>query len=208
MCTSTGLERRVFLALLAAGDRCPPCHMRRPGGAASYALPRPPIPRRWIPPSAAGDRITCFSTRYSDALIAFDYPTLKPKPDLALSWSYPDPRTFVLDLRPGVVFHDGTPCDAEAVEFNLERSREDPQSNVKPDVATIAEVQVTGSLQVTLKLNQPNTALPLILSDRAGVPLVFQFEMDAHTQKVKDYKPNLLGKCNSSTSGWKAEPES
>jgi peptide/nickel transport system permease protein/peptide/nickel transport system substrate-binding protein len=26
------------------------------------------------------------------------------------------------------------------------------------------------------------------------VPLVFQFEMDAHVQKVKGFRPNLLGK--------------
>jgi ABC-type transport system substrate-binding protein len=76
---------------------------------------------------------------------------------------------LVLNLRPGVVFHDGTPCDADAVKFNLDRNRAGERSNVKPDLATVADVLVTGPLQVTLKLNQPDTALPLILSDRAGM---------------------------------------
>ena len=104
-----------------------------------------------------------------DTLVEWDYATLEPRPGLAVSWSYPDPKTLALELRPGVVFHDGTACDAEAVRFNLERHRTDPRSNTRPDLATVTSVAVTGPLQVTLHLSQPDTALPLILSDRAGM---------------------------------------
>jgi peptide/nickel transport system permease protein/peptide/nickel transport system substrate-binding protein len=34
----------------------------------------------------------------------------------------------------------------------------------------------------------------LVLENAAVAPLVFQFELDAMTKKVKGYKPNLLGK--------------
>ena len=73
-----------------------------------------------------------------DTLTEWDFETLKPKPGLAESWSFSDPTTFVLNIRPGVTFHDGTPLDAEAVKFNLERNKTDPKSNIKADLATMA----------------------------------------------------------------------
>ena len=104
-----------------------------------------------------------------DTLTEWDFETLKSKPGLAESWSFTDPTTFVLNIRPGVTFHDGTPLDAEAVKFNLERNKSDPKSNIKADLATMASAAVTGPMQVTLKLNAPDAALPGILSDRAGM---------------------------------------
>ena len=86
-----------------------------------------------------------------DTLTEWDFETLKPKPGLAESWSFTDPTTFVLNIRPGVTFHDGTPLDAEAVKFNLERNKSDPKSNIKADLATVASVEVTGPMQVTLE---------------------------------------------------------
>jgi peptide/nickel transport system permease protein/peptide/nickel transport system substrate-binding protein len=103
-----------------------------------------------------------------DTLVEWDYDTLKPKPGLA-KWTYRDPVTLVLDINSGIKFHDGTPLDAEAVKFNLDRNRQDTRSNVKPDLASVDSVEVTAPLQVTLKLKNPDTALPAILSDRAGM---------------------------------------
>ena len=104
-----------------------------------------------------------------DTLTEWEFDTLKPKPGLAESWSFTDPTTFVLNIRPGVTFHDGTPLDAEAVKFNFERNKTDPKSNIKADLATMASVAVTGPMQVTLKLNTPDSAMPGILCDRAGM---------------------------------------
>lgn len=104
-----------------------------------------------------------------DTLMEWDYETLKPKPGLAESWKFPDPQTLVLVLRKGVTFHDGTQFDAEAVKFNLDRCKTEPRSNLKADLATVASVEATGPMEVTLKLSQPDAALPGILSDRAGM---------------------------------------
>ncbi|MEI2733456.1 MAG: ABC transporter substrate-binding protein [Rhodoblastus sp.] len=103
-----------------------------------------------------------------DTLVEWDYETLKPKPGLA-QWSFPDPQTLVLNIRSGVTFHDGTPLDAEAVKFNFERAKTEQRSNIKADLATVSSIEVTGPQQVTLKLSQPDAALPGILSDRAGM---------------------------------------
>lgn len=116
----------------------------------------------------AGSDHTFLFTMY-DTLTEWEYDTLKPKPGLAESWSFTDPTTLVLKIRSGITFHDGTQLDAEAVRFNIDRGKNDAKSNIKADLATVASVDVTGPMQVTLKLSTPDTALPAILSDRAGM---------------------------------------
>jgi peptide/nickel transport system substrate-binding protein len=104
-----------------------------------------------------------------DTLVEWDYKTLKPVPGLA-DWSSPDPQTLLLKLRSDkITFHDGTRLDAEAVKFNLERSRSDKRSNVKADLSTIESIEVVNPLEVRIKLKQADAALPAILSDRAGM---------------------------------------
>jgi ABC-type transport system substrate-binding protein len=104
-----------------------------------------------------------------DTLIEFDYATIAPKPGIAKAWHYTDPLTLVLDLNDNVLFHDGTRCDAAAVKANLDRSMTDARSAVKTDLGSVASVQASGPLQVTLKLKAPDSSLPLVLSDRAGM---------------------------------------
>ncbi len=102
-------------------------------------------------------------------LVEWDYATLKARPGIAEEWSFPDPLTLVLKLHAGVLFHDGTPCDAAAVKTNLDRCMTEPRSSVKGDVSSIASVETRGADQVVVHLKQPDTALPLALSDRAGM---------------------------------------
>ncbi|HEY9906752.1 MAG TPA: ABC transporter substrate-binding protein [Thermosynechococcaceae cyanobacterium] len=48
--------------------------------------------------------------------------TTDVEPALATSWSAsPDSKAWTFKLRQGVKFHDGTPFDAEAVKFNVDR---------------------------------------------------------------------------------------
>ena len=45
----------------------------------------------------------------------------QPVPDLAQSWTQPDPKTYVFQLRKGVLFHNGREMKAADVKFSLER---------------------------------------------------------------------------------------
>src|SRR5262245_10587581 len=55
----------------------------------------------------------------------------KPKPKLALSWSSSDDfRVWTFKLRPDVKFHDGTPFNAQAVKWNIDRQK-DPKNNCR-----------------------------------------------------------------------------
>jgi peptide/nickel transport system substrate-binding protein len=51
--------------------------------------------------------------RYDDNLL--------PVPDLAASYSQPDPKTYIFKLRHGVLFHDGTELTSADVKFTYER---------------------------------------------------------------------------------------
>lgn len=104
-----------------------------------------------------------------DTLIGMDPATLELKPALAEKWTFTDPKTLVLDLREGVKFHDGTPFDAEAALYNLERARAGERSNVKSTMKAVERIEVTGPMQVTLHLNTPDISLPGVLTDRAGM---------------------------------------
>lgn len=166
------LDRRSFLALVGAAGAA-----TLAGGSAMAAEPKrggvlrlaASINPSSLDPATGGSGFDhCYLWTMYDTLVEWDYDTLKPKPGLA-KWSFPDPKTMVLDLQPNVKFHDGAPLDAEAVKFNLDRNRQDQRSNVKADLTSVAEVVVTGPLQVTLKLKNPDTALPAILSDRCGM---------------------------------------
>jgi ABC-type transport system substrate-binding protein len=171
--TIGGLSRRDIFALaggvaLAGATGLPALAQEtaKKGGILKVAAPANPSS---LDPATGGSGAdhSVLWTMY-DTLVEWDYETLKPKPGLA-KWSYPDPKTMVLDLEKGVKFHDGTDLDAEAVKFNIERNRQDARSNIKADLTSVASVDITGPLQVTLRLKNPDTALLAILSDRAGM---------------------------------------
>lgn len=156
----------------------------RKGGVLKVASPSNPSSLDPATGRSGFDHIQLY-TMY-DTLFEWDYESLSAKPGLCKTWKFTDPTTLVMDLESGVTFHDGTPLDAAAVKFNLDRCKTDPRSNLKADVASIESVAVTGPLQVTLKLKQPDTALVLVLSDRAGMifsPTALQSMKDSESDR-------------------------
>jgi peptide/nickel transport system substrate-binding protein len=97
-------------------------------------------------------------------------PGLEIGPMLATSWEVAeDGRSIVFELREGVLFHDGTPFDAEAVKANIERSKSLDTSRRKAELAQVESVEALEPLQVRFNLSQPFTPLLALLSDRAGM---------------------------------------
>ncbi|MGH3504535.1 MAG: ABC transporter substrate-binding protein [Nocardioidaceae bacterium] len=82
-------------------------------------------------------------------------------PELATSWdTSKSGKALTLHLRKGVKFHDGTPFNAKAVKFNLDRVR-DPK--VKCPICgafqVIKDVKLVDPHTVRLALKYPNPAL-------------------------------------------------
>jgi ABC-type transport system substrate-binding protein len=168
------MRRRGFLGLLggaaAANVLGPvPAAAQTPKRGGILKVSAPANPSSLDPYTGGSGLDHSFLYIIFDTLIEWEYATLKARPGLAESWKFTDPKTLVLNLRQNVVFHDGTPFNAEAVKFNLDRGKQDQRSNIKADLVTVASIEVTGPHQVTINLSQPDAALPLILSDRAGM---------------------------------------
>jgi peptide/nickel transport system permease protein/peptide/nickel transport system substrate-binding protein len=123
-----------------------------------------------------------------DTLVQWQPQTGEPRPGLARAWTYKDDTTLVLELRPGLTFHDGTPLDAEAVKFNFDRNRQDQRSNIKVDLSSVDSVEASGPTTVTVRLKASDRSLPLILSDRAGM-MVSPAAVKASENGTLDRKP-------------------
>jgi peptide/nickel transport system substrate-binding protein len=97
-------------------------------------------------------------------------PELDFVPMLATAWQWSeDNKALSFDLREGVVFHDGTPFDAEAVKFNIERSLNLTGSNRASEIRPVQRVEIESPTRVTLHLDGPFSPLLAQLSDRAGM---------------------------------------
>jgi peptide/nickel transport system substrate-binding protein len=91
-------------------------------------------------------------------------------PGLAVSWDQPDPLTWVLKLRTGVKFHDGTPFNAEAVKWNLDTMR-DPEggSSWSSEYASIESVTAQDPETVVIKLKRPDQAILAPMAEKPGM---------------------------------------
>jgi peptide/nickel transport system substrate-binding protein len=97
-------------------------------------------------------------------------PDLTIVPQLATSWMADgDGKGLTLRLRSGVTFQDGTPFDAAAVKFNIERMLTMPDSRRKAELSAVSSVEVTAPDEVHLSLRTPFAPLLSVLSDRAGM---------------------------------------
>ncbi|HEV8226777.1 MAG TPA: ABC transporter substrate-binding protein, partial [Methylomirabilota bacterium] len=80
-------------------------------------------------------------------------------------------KTITIKLRPGVKFNDGTPMNAEAVRYSLDRHLSMKGSNRRSELESINSIDVVDALTVRLKLKVPFSPLVAILADRAGMPV-------------------------------------
>jgi peptide/nickel transport system substrate-binding protein len=80
-------------------------------------------------------------------------------------------KTVTIKLRPNVKFNDGTPMNAEAVRFSLDRHLNMKGSNRRSEIDHINSIDVVDPLTVRLRLKAPFSPLVAVLADRAGMPV-------------------------------------
>lgn len=81
-------------------------------------------------------------------------------PALAVKWEQPDPKTWRIQLRPNVKFHNGEPFTADDVVFSIGRMKAEG-SDVGYTFATVTEVRKIDNLTVDLIMDRPNPILPM-----------------------------------------------
>jgi len=96
-----------------------------------------------------------------EALTRLDPQSGAVGPLLATEWSSPDNKSWLFTIRPGVTFHDGTPLDAAAVAFGINRS-------MNPDLTcqtlslfpTKTTATVESDMVVRITTEEPDPILP------------------------------------------------
>jgi peptide/nickel transport system substrate-binding protein len=111
---------------------------------------------------------TAVMTAICDKLFDFDA-HLNLVPVLVSSYEWTSPTTVVLKLRQGVNFQDGTPMNAAAVKYTLDRHATLPTSFRRAELSAMDHVDVVDEYTVKITLKQPSSPFLATFTDRAGM---------------------------------------
>jgi peptide/nickel transport system substrate-binding protein len=175
------------------------------GAPATTIAPAPTNQRQIATPAPTGDYDQPIvwgvyrETNSLDPIFAFDYPEntvlfniceaiQEQQPDGSIkdglgTIATPDPTTYVITLKDGVKFWDGTPMTSEDVVYSLDRARDPKLGGFYPQVFTrVKDIKATAPNVVTITLTEPDTWLRGELSGPAGV-VVEKAYVEAKGQK-------------------------
>ncbi|MGH7306883.1 MAG: ABC transporter substrate-binding protein, partial [Candidatus Rokuibacteriota bacterium] len=119
--------------------------------------------------------------------------------DAAESWQVsPDGLTYTFTLRKNALFHDGTPVDAAAVKFSIDRLM-DPatKSGMRSFYSSVHSVEVVNPRTVQIRLKQPYAfMLHMLAGYRTGLVLYSPTTTEKHTvDDRKQGKPDAVVGC-------------
>ena len=119
-----------------------------------------------LSPILTNDRVSSNATdQIYDTLFVRDWDTMGIKPSLALSYENPDSLTWVIHLRPNVVFSDGTPFNAAAVKFTFERLLDPKVAAPRASLLNMVDkIDVVNDLTVKITTKYPFGPFPAILT--------------------------------------------
>jgi ABC-type transport system substrate-binding protein len=91
-------------------------------------------------------------------------------PALASSWTVsPDRLAITFDIRPGLVFDDGSPVTASVVAQNISRDINQTGSTLATFLTSVKNAVAVSKYVVRFNLNVKNPELPAILGGKAGL---------------------------------------
>ncbi len=135
-------------------------------------------------------------------------PDGKILPKLARSWDFSaDGKTVTFKLQPNVKFQDGTPLNAQAVKWNLDRVI-DPKVGAfdRASLLTLQSVETPDDSTVVLRLTQPWRPLLVTLTLQSGwmsSPTAVQ-KYNSYADRIGDYGKHPTGTGPFKLKEWKA----
>ncbi len=168
----SGALSRLAACLLAG------CHVAAtpgPGSGGTLVFAKSKDANRLDPADVTDGESSAVTENIFDGLLQFKDRSTDVAPALALSWELSaDRRHYTFHLRPGVRFHDGTPCDAEAVKFSFDRQRKPLEGQLmeywQSFFAGVGPVDAPDPLTVRVGLKAPDaTFLPKLAMFSMGI---------------------------------------
>lgn len=157
--------RRTLVALSVIGAMLVPACAQPPNRGEVLVFAKAKDAVKLDPADVTDGESSTVTVNIFDTLVEFEDETTNIQPALATSWTIsPDGRTYTFQLRPGVTFHDGTPCDADAIVFNYDRQR-DPESPWRFGAhfeywnlffSVVDDVRAQGTDQIVFTLRAPD----------------------------------------------------
>jgi glutathione transport system substrate-binding protein len=162
----TEITRADFVRLGLAVATAPLLQrVARAAAAAELAIMQTEAPRSMDPADQTATLTSGVLSPMYEGLTKFDE-NRQPGPSLATAWKTDDAGTnWSFDLRPGVKFHDGTPCDADAVAASFQRHLDTQRGLASSGRfrAVIADVRANGA-GVVFTLKSPYPAMLRLLA--------------------------------------------
>lgn len=111
-----------------------------------------------------------------DRLVLTDK-NVRARPGLAESWENVDPNTWIVHLRKGVTFHDGSPFTAEDVVYSMKRAPDVPNSPASfgGSVADIEAMEIVDEHTIRFTSKEPS---PLFVENIGTVYIVSKAATD------------------------------
>jgi len=136
-----------------------------------------------------------------DGLVRYKDGTLEVEPSLATSWDISEDGTvYTFNLRDGVIFHDGSAFNADAVKFNFDRMLDEnhPYHNTGPFplsffFSAVENVEVVDDMTVRFTLNAPYAPFLSNLAYPTGL-IVSPVAVEQHGAEFGHCQTNLTGK--------------
>jgi len=119
-----------------------------------------------LSPILTNDRVSSnVNDQIYDTLFVRDWETMGIKASLALSYENPDELTWIMYLRPNVMFSDGTPFNAAAVKFTFERLLDPKVAAPRASLLNMVDkLEVIDDLTIKITTRYPFGPFPAILT--------------------------------------------
>jgi peptide/nickel transport system substrate-binding protein len=102
-------------------------------------------------------------------IVSSDGKSVDFKPDLAREWEVQGDRVHVFRLHKGVTFHNGDPCTAADVKFNLERVKDKQQAPIHAWKLELLEaIETPDPHTIKLSFSKPYPFLRVALTGSTG----------------------------------------
>ncbi|MEP7198320.1 MAG: ABC transporter substrate-binding protein [Chloroflexota bacterium] len=141
-------------AVVPAPTTAPAVIKPKSGGKLTWSLNNDPV--NLIPFGAISTSNQWGKEFMYDSLVEWDK-DLIVKPALAESWTTPDDKTWVWNLKKGLKFHDGTEVTADDVKYSIELQANPPPPGIKiAQYPSIVSVDVVDKYTVKFNMKGPD----------------------------------------------------